>query len=358
MFFNYFRSLKGKIKGNTFYWLITVILWCVGLFIAFVVLFKFAESVGWEESVWQAWQTFTTVGYGNAPAVTTLGRIITMVFSTLGIAFVGALFAAAFDFKTSISEQIKNGLMNNPHKNGYVIFNFPSANVVSRLISEWRMVEPEVPICIVDSKLEELPKSIAMLPNMHYVNGNTLDRSTYLRANLKENKAVIVFPLENNVPDSDGATKTIVELVELFVEESTRIIHILVDSKNGWMFQNSRSKSIDADLEILAVVQESQDEHSSTIVEELLLNTKGANPQTFYPEKIVGWTWGELQKKTVEVSSAQNLRCNLFAIVKNSVPDSCPKQETKIEKGDALSFIAYEEFSWEKFEESLVEVNL
>jgi hypothetical protein len=354
MLIHYFRSLKGKVKDDAFRWLITIILWCISLFIAFIVLFKFAESVSWEESIWQAWQTFTTVGYGNAPATTTLGRIVTMILSTLGIAFVGALFAAAFDFKTSISEKRTSGLMNNPHKNGYVIFNFPGTNTVNRLISEWRMVEPNVPICIVDSKLEELPKSIATLSNVHYVSGNTLDKSTYLRANLKENKAVIVFPLESNVPDSDGATKTVVELVELFVGENTRIIHVLVDSNNSWMFKNSRSKAIDSDLEVLAVVQESQDEHSSTIVEELLLNTKGANPQTFYPEKIVGWTWGELQKKTVEVSSEQNLRCNLFAIVKNSMPDSCPKQETKIEKGDALSFIAYEDFSWEKFEESLV----
>ncbi len=179
MLLHYFRSLKGKVKDDAFLWLITIILWCIGLFIAFVILFKFAESVGWEESIWQAWQTFTTVGYGNAPATTTLGRIITMILSTLGIAFVGALFAAAFDFKTSIVEKRKNGLMNNPHKNGYVIFNFPRANVASRLIEEWRMVEPKVPICIVDSQLEELPKSIAMFPNVHYVNGNTLDRTTY-----------------------------------------------------------------------------------------------------------------------------------------------------------------------------------
>ena len=142
--------------------------------------------------------------------------------------------------------------------------------------------------------------------------------------------------------------------LEYFVDEATRIIHVLVDSKNAWMFKHSRSHAIDADLEVLAVVQESQDEHSSTIVEQLLKNTEGANPQTFYPEKIIGWTWGELQKKTSELSLSQNLRCNLLAIVKQSVPDSCPRQNTIIDKGDALSFIAYEEFKWKKFEEDLV----
>ena len=355
MLFNYFRSLRNaKIKDNAFLWLVTVFLWCIGLFIVFIVSFKFAEPVSWEESVWQAWQTFTTVGYGNAPATTTTGRVITMLLSTLGIAFVGALFAAAFDFKTSMSDKRKNGFMNNPHKNGYVIFNFPGSNTVHRLIKEWRTVEPKVPICIVDSRLEELPKSIALLSDVHFVSGNTLDKNTYLRANLKENKAVIVFPIEKNVSDSDGATKTIVELVELFVSENTRIIHVLVDSNNAWMFKKSRSHAIDADLEILAVVQESQDEHSSTIVEQLLLNTEGANPQTFYPQKIIGWTWGQLQQKTTELSLAQNLRCNLLAIVKQSIPDSCHRQNTIIEKGDALSFIAYEEFNWEQFEKDLV----
>ena len=100
-------KFRKRLSDAPLRWLIKISIWSVLLFILFIILFKYAEAVSWEESIWQAWQTFTTVGYGNAPAATTAGRVVTMLISTLGIAFLGALFSAAFDYKQYFFGDIK-----------------------------------------------------------------------------------------------------------------------------------------------------------------------------------------------------------------------------------------------------------
>ena len=348
-------KLRKRVQDAPLWWLVRTSLWSIALFILFVVLFKYAENADWEESVWQAWQTFTTVGYGNAPAETSAGRVVTMLISTLGIAFVGALFSAAFDYKQYLKDKKRLGYMKNPHKNGYVVFNFPESSTASNLINELRTVEESIGICFVDSQLEELPQSIARIPDIHFVKGDILQKNTYDMANITEAKAVLVFPLKPGVADSDAATKTVVDLIARFTKGyDTRIIYTLVDAKNNWMFDAPQSTHILADLEVLAMVQECQDEHSAEIVERLLMNTEGANPQTVKPNKVIGWTWGELSLGMVQVSQQHpELACNLFALVSGQQNDTCPSYDTKIEDHHRISVLAYSSLQWDKLEEAL-----
>ena len=304
--------------------------------------------------MWQAWQTFTTVGYGNAPAQTTAGRAITMLLSTMGIAFVGALFSAAFDYKQYLREKKKYGYMKNPHKDGYVVFNFPERATAYNLIKELRTVEKNVSVCFVDSELEELPDSISRLPNIHFVKGDTMQQSTYIDAGIKDAKAVLVFPIRSGVTESDAATKTIVDLIARFTEGSTtRIIYTLVDAQNNWMFDAERATHVLADLEVLAMVQECQDEKSAEIVEKLLMNTEGANPQTVRPNRVIGWTWGEFTNSLVYTAQKKDLPCNPFALITPEGTNTCPSYNTVIEKEDLLSIIAHHGFDWEELEAAM-----
>ncbi len=355
MLFQIYRNLKQRLEHTPLLWLIKISIWCVVLFTVFIVLFKYTEGVSWEESLWQAWQTFTTVGYGNQPAETTAGRVVTMLISTLGIAFVGALFSAAFDYKQYLRELKKSGNMKNPYKNGYVIFNFPGTATILNFVRELRIVEKNVGICIVDSRLEHLPEPVAKLPNIHFVKGDTISRDTYEQAEIKENKAVIIFPIDSHASESDGATKVTVDLVSRFVSKAnTRIIHVLVDNANAWMFEGVEATHVLSDLEILAIVQESQDPYSAEIIETLLQNTRGANPKTFKPTKIIGWTWGKLAMKCIEVSERTGVFCNLFALVQDKENMICPDFKTVIKEDALLSIIAYNDFSWETFENELM----
>ncbi|NKB24374.1 MAG: hypothetical protein GKR87_08375 [Kiritimatiellae bacterium] len=88
----------------------------------FTVGLKFVENIAWNEAVWQVWQTATTIGYGNSPAVTFAGRNITMFLGILAVAILGVVISSSIDLKQLLSDRRRQGMMNNPYKDGYVIF--------------------------------------------------------------------------------------------------------------------------------------------------------------------------------------------------------------------------------------------
>ena len=354
MIFNIIRNLRKRFKSQQpLMWLLQLTFLFLIIYLAFSISFKYTESVSWDEAFWQSWQTLTTVGYGNRPAETPAGRWATVILCTAGIAILGAVFTAAFDYRQHLTEKKKLGLMKNPYKNGYVIFNFPGDYQLVNFINELRNVEDEVGVCVVDNSISQLPESVSFLSNVHFLRGNTLSKDTYEMAALKDNKAVIVFPIKPSVPDSDGATKTIVDLLAKFVEDQTRILHVLVDPKNAWMFDDSKSTQVMESFELFALVQECQDKFSSEIFERLLLNSVGANPKTIQPNLTIGWTWEKFQNRLLATSKATNKKCNLFALIRDNEPETCPELDLEIKSGDYISIIAYNDFSWPEFEKHM-----
>ena len=345
--------IRNKIQEHLpIKWLVSLALWLAAILIGFIIVFKCVEKVSWEESVWQIWQTATTVGYGNKPAETSVGRWATMFFGLVSIAFLGTGISAAFDVKAYLRDRRRYGLMDNPVKTGYVIFNFPGPDVFRLFTQEIRSVEKNVGICIVDGRLEELPPTIAMLQNIQFVKGDILSKETYKRASLTNNKAVIIFPADPKSPDSDGTTKTEVDLVLRFVDDQTRVIYLLVKAENAWMFDN-RATGVWQSLETLAVVQECQDPQSANIIQKLLKNTEGANPQTVRPSRIVGWPWQKLLIKSIETAAKMGISVNPFALIHKGETNTCPGFDCEIKEGDLISIITPNGFDWEKFEKKL-----
>lgn len=355
-----FRLFPSKIRNKIqehlpIKWLVTIAFWLMAILIGFAVMFKYAEKVTWEESVWQIWQTATTVGYGNKPAETPCGRWATMFFGLVSIAFLGTGISAAFDVKEYIKDRRKYGLMKNPIKDGYVVFNFPGVDVFHLLVKEIRSVEKNVGICVVDGKIEQLPPSTSMLQNVQFVKGDLLNQITYEHASLKNNQAVIIFPSDPNTPDSDGTTKTVVDLVLRFVGDQTRIIYLLVKPENAWMFDD-RAIGVWQSLDTLAIVQECQDPHSANIIQKLLKNSEGANPQTVKPNLIIGWTWQKVLLSSIQAAVTMGISVNPFALIHNGQTNTCPDLHYEIQQGDLLSIITYHNFDWQQFEKKMTEV--
>ena len=320
----------------------------------FVVLFRLVEDVTWEEAVWQVWQTATTVGYGNRPAQTSIGRYATMAFGLIDIAIVGAGIGAVFDAREDRRRRTRMGQMDNPYRDGYVVFNFPGVSWFKGFVNEIRHVEPDAPICVVDDAIDQLPESVAAMPRVHFIKGSLLDKSTYTSAKLAENRVAIVFPTHPGDPTSDGTTRVAVDLILGAVTEATRVLHVLVSPDNDWMFAHLNSTAVMETLEVLAIVQECQDVHSADIVQRLLLNTQDANPKTVTPKRIVGWTWQEFVTYAMPAAEECGVEINPFAIIKDGRPHLCPTRSTRIDEGDLLSVIAHTGFDWARFEDALV----
>jgi hypothetical protein len=322
--------------------------------VGFTIFFKVTERASWQESVWQMWQTATTVGYGNAPAETLGGRIVTILAGTLGIAFVGVAISGAFDVRNYFRERRRLGMAQNAASDGYVLINWPGKENFRVLVEQLRAAEPDVGICVIDDRIDELPGEVeAEFSDLHFVRGSALNRQTWEQAGIRNNKAVIVFPLDRSSADSDGTTKTIISLLSGYCGEEPRLMYVLVDPGNKWMFEGEEATDVWQNLEMLTVVQECHDRFSAAVLARMLSNTEGANPRTVQPHKVTGWTWGEFYDALHATSRRTGVRVAPLALVHEDVGETCPDWDQSIEEGDTLALIAYPGFDWEKFENQM-----
>jgi voltage-gated potassium channel len=320
--------------------------------IVFTVAFKMVEKTTWIEALWQVWQTETTIGYGNAPAETVYGRILTMILGLLGMACLGVVISHALDYKQFKADQRRFGMVSNPYTDGYVIFNYPGESL-ELFIQEIILREPDVGFCIVDAKLTELPPTVLALHNrIHFINGYSHEEDTYKRAAIQKNKCVLIFPADPSSPESDLGTSRLVDLVLRFVGEQTQIIYLLIDPRNEWLF-SKKAIPIIQNLELLAAVQECQDVHSSAIVQNILTNSAGTNTQTLTPTRLIGWTWAEFVHASLEASKQLNIPFNALALIHQDTIDASPMPDQVIEEGDKLSVLANNRLIWSQFEGAL-----
>lgn len=64
-------------------------------------LYSLAENVSWSESLWWALTTATTVGYGDIPPHTLVGKIAAVLLMMVGIGVIGSLTSAMATFFTN-----------------------------------------------------------------------------------------------------------------------------------------------------------------------------------------------------------------------------------------------------------------
>lgn len=333
--------------------LVELMVGLVGVFIVLTCALQLVERRGWEIAYWMSWETLSTVGYGDHPAETSMGRILSVLVGSVGIVMASGTIGASVILFTYREERRRTGLVKNPLKDGYVLFNFPGTQQALSFIHEVRDVEPDVGICIVDSQMEKLPLAIAHLPKIHFVKGSSLDWSTYERARLRDNRIAIVFPRDCNNVESDGHTRTTVDLINQYVEGRVRVLHVLVDPRQEWMFAGLKSTRVLECLEVLALVQECQDPYSALIAERLLKNTEGANPKTIKADRLEGITWYELQARISKLAHDLDLHLNLLALIRDGGVVICPPSREIIKRGDHISVATFNDFDWHTLEEKL-----
>src|SRR5687768_3080082 len=112
----------------------------VALFVVVVYSFEKGTLL---DAVWQAWQTTTTVGYGDGPAKEVITKILIMIISAFSIAKLGMTFNAYSEYRMYVETRRRLGLMDNPYVDGYVILQFPGEQRLLSLIREVRALDRE-----------------------------------------------------------------------------------------------------------------------------------------------------------------------------------------------------------------------
>jgi hypothetical protein len=244
--------------------------------------------------------------------------------------------------------------MKNPETNGYVILRFPGESNLLTLISELRKGHPQVPICVVDPVIEELPASIQAMHGVHFVRGSLVGRETYENAGIKQSKQVIIFPDSTHGSEADATTRTVLELVENLTKKSVPIIFVLADIKNLWMFEGCNAKAIHSNVEVLLIAQECEDPSSAAAIQTMLSNLEGANPKTVVVSQTLnGVSWGDIASRFPKACQSIGVRAAPLALVRDEVPNHLPEFDTTIRAGDQLILLVTGEVLWSTLETSL-----
>lgn len=75
-----------------------ILLICMALCAAGTVAFHFTEGKSWEDSLWWAFVTMTTVGYGDITPLTLAGRVTAIMMMLVGIGFLGSFMSTVTTF--------------------------------------------------------------------------------------------------------------------------------------------------------------------------------------------------------------------------------------------------------------------
>lgn len=315
------------------------------------------RALSWFDALWFSATTITTVGYGDLYPETVAARIGTfLLMYMVGIALLPvaiAHFLAYFDVARELEVA---GMCENKQKDCLVVVHFPNPHWTKTLIDEVR-AEPElatIPIWIIDPILDRLPESIASLPDVHFIHGNTIDIDTYKRANVEHARFVVVLPREPTLSDTDAATSTVVRVVRGLT--SARIIPLQVDSKNIHLFEGFRGL-VQGDFAMKVAAQELSDPYVARGVDNLMSNREGCLPLSLEINQLANRTVGALETmiKAFTESPETQGELRLLAHVHRGMPNWLPKPDDLLEEGDAVILAGDRRPSeWAKFEERLL----
>ncbi len=318
------------------------------------LFYGLSEHASFNDCVWMVWQTITTVGYGDVPPKTQIGRYGVMITGLIAILLITYVVSALVDYREALAQRRKMGMDSNDNKGSTLLVCCRDEEEIETFIQELRCVKPGAPVCIVDDLMKELPPRIGHLtPRVSFVRGSIISPDTFTRAGIESSAQVVIFPHQPGVDASDATSHAMVTLAERMAPQ-VPIIHFLVNSANEGLFAGSRSVGVSKNLPILAAIQECQDPASAHIFETLMSNTHGANPTTFYPDKVVGWTWGQFVETALQVSRALKVPVNPLALIQAGKSEPCPELDSVIEKGNSLSLIVHRNFDYPAFEAAMV----
>lgn len=229
------------------------------------LFYGLSEHATFNDCVWMVWQTITTVGYGDVPPKTQIGRYGVMVMGLIAILLITYVVSSLVDYREALAQRRKMGMATNDDKGSTLLVCCRDEEEIDTFIRELRCVKPGAPVCIVDDLMKELPSRIGHLtPRISFVRGSIISPDTFTRAGIESSAQVVIFAHQPGTDASDATSHAMVTLAERMAPQ-VPIIHFLVNSANEGLFAGSRSVGVSKNLPILAAIQECQDPASAHI---------------------------------------------------------------------------------------------
>ena len=319
------------------------------------VFYVYEENVSLWDSLWTAYISLTTVGYGDFAAKSWQGRVVTVLVTFFGIGSM-ALFAGSVIEKI-IDKRLKRmrGEKDYRGEQHIIIINIPSYEEIFELLNEidacWEY--SNVPKVLITANL---PDNDKVLPDkmMKRVDGFILgipsSMETLNRANAKKARACILI---GNVaaPTLDDVNTLTAGIIEKNWPQVTTIL----DCVRGDTLNNLKHFGIDGGvnstvLQMGLLVQELKAPGTFDVYSELSTNAIG---QQIYISESPFSCWnlpqsdmlmGKLKKAVLSL----NLPVTIIGIKKNEENALAlnPSNDYVIQKSDRLIYLSGKRFDW------------
>lgn len=202
-FFIFLRKIRRKLK-NAFYGTIisTIVVVLYGTFSEYYLENPYAASGihSLFESFWWVVQTITTVGYGDVPVVSYLGKVNAVAIMLFGIGSLGIFTASVAANLVELNVAEKLGEVRIKMKDHVIVCNTDER--LSDLIGE--LNESGVEVVVMDSEDPKMTKG-----DYTFVKGSCSIDEDLQRAGLKGASKVVVLPEKNLLDPSSSDAKSI-----------------------------------------------------------------------------------------------------------------------------------------------------
>lgn len=165
------------------------------------------------DSIWWAFVTSTTVGYGDKYPVSFYGRIIAVLLMFFGVSFVGVVTGNIASFMVDKQMKEERGLKSISMKNHFIICGWKRD--MTRVLKDVLKVNGNfiasqiVLVNTAPSDEIEMIKSDPELSGIHFVHGDFIDETVLKKANIKHAKKVLILAdrlVSGSVQEVDSRT--------------------------------------------------------------------------------------------------------------------------------------------------------
>ena len=260
------------------------------------------EGLGLDDAIWYSVVSITTIGYGDYYPQSFAGRLGSFVFVIVfGLGTFTVFLGMAIEWISDFSLRERRGMSSIIAKDHILIVNYPSAERVSQLLLELQS-DPhhkDREIVVISDEIDELPfRSEQVL----FVQGPTLEESTYHRARIMEAKMAIVLATSYADSTSDAVVASIVSIINGFAPE----IHIVAECLNDrhrMLFDSVHCDAIVFSMKISGnlLAQEVHDPGVSQLVDTITSNVLGTTLfSTEVSEQPKGLSYNQLAKNLLD----------------------------------------------------------
>lgn len=164
--------------------IIMMVFICFGLVIYLVEPETFGTAFN---GIWWAIVTISTIGYGDFAPETTAGKTIAIILILSGAGLVSSYFASIAAIAVSSEHAFMEGKMGYTRDSHIIIVGWNERS--KEIIREMGMLQPHVPIVLIDESLQKhpLPKE-----NVHYIHGKATIDWVLAKANIKNAEKVLI----------------------------------------------------------------------------------------------------------------------------------------------------------------------